>query len=179
MVRLRLVTTLRAGLLALGLAMVVTGCAPAPIRAEDRDSGFLLTISTPRAEWSSHEAISVSAEFSYLGPGTATVTGPGPGRHVAFAVVELTGKREMQPLWLLGCVTWKMTRTPLAYPFQKSVAYSPDEPDASFYEAWADDPKFTLPPGRWEVSALAPFSLGGGCGGHSINLKATVTLTVK
>ena len=171
----------------LALSVTVTllaGCGANPssasgqVRAEDRDSGFLLTISTPHLVWSANQPISVSAEFSYLGPGSVAVAGPGPGSHVAFAVVELTGSREMQPLRLLACQYWEMGRNPLAYPFRKGGGYSPDEPNAAFYAAYFDEPEFRLPPGRWEVSALAPFSLGD-CGGRSIGLKASVTLTVQ
>ena len=84
----------------------------------------------------------------------------------------------MQPLWLLACQYWEMTRSPLAYPFRKGGGYSPDEPNAAFYEAYFDDPEFRLPPGRWEVSALAPLSIGD-CAGQNVSLKATLTLTVQ
>ena len=148
------------------------------VRAEDRDSSFLLTISTPHLVWRADQPISVSAEFSYLGPGSVTVSGPGPGPHVKFGVVELTGDREMEPLWLMACAYWEMSRNPLAFPFRKGGGYSSDEPNAAFYEAWLAEPEFRLPPGRWEVSAFAPFSLGQ-CSGRNINLEATVTLTVQ
>jgi hypothetical protein len=120
----------------------------------------------------------VSAELSYVGPGTVTVSGPGPGPHVKFAVVELTGNREMQPLWLLACQYWTMTRVPLAVAFAKSGGWSPEEPDAAFYEAYLDDPEFRLPSGVWQVSAIAPLSIGD-CTGQDVSLKATVTLTVQ
>ncbi|HTI29395.1 MAG TPA: hypothetical protein VL687_03440 [Methylomirabilota bacterium] len=160
-------------------AVVLAAClATTSVRSEDREAGFLLTISSPHLVWGADQPISVSAEFSYLGPGSVAVSGPGPGPHVKFAVVELTGDREMQPLWLMACAYWEMSRNPLAYSFRKGGGYSPDEPNAAFYEAWNAEPEFLLPPGRWEVSALAPFSLGQ-CAGRNINLKATVTLTVQ
>jgi hypothetical protein len=158
--------------------VVLAAClATTSVRSEDREAGFLLTISSPHLVWGADQPISVSAEFSYLGPGSVAVSGPGPGPHVKFAVVELTGDREMQPLWLMACAYWEMSRNPLAYPFRKGGG-SPDEPNAAFYEVWSAEPEFLLPPGRWEVSALAPFSLGQ-CSGRNINLKATVTLTVQ
>jgi hypothetical protein len=172
-------------LLALGMTMVVvTACAAGPssasgpVRDEDRESGFLLTISTPHLAWGANQPISVSAELSYLGPGTINVSGPGPGPHVKFAVVELTGDREMQGAWLMACQHWTMTRGHLAVPFAKSGGWSAEDPDAAFYEAYIDDPEFRLPPGRWEVSAIAPFSIGE-CTGQSVYLKASVTLTVQ
>jgi hypothetical protein len=171
----RLVLVVVTGAVLAGGANLSQGWA---VRVEDRERGFLLAISTPQLEWSAEQAISVSADLSYLGPGSITVSGPGPGSHVAFEVVELTGTRKMEPLWLLACVTWKMTAVPLAIPFRKSGGYSPDEPDAAFYEAYFAEAEFRLPAGRWRVSALGPFSVGD-CSGPNVNLRAGFTLTVK
>ena len=149
------------------------------VRAEDRDSGFLLAISTPHLVWGANQPIAVSAELSYLGPKSVAVSGAGPGPHVRFEVIGLTGTRRMDAAWRLACVTWQMTNVPLGVPFNKSVAYSPDEPDAAFYQAYFDDPEFRLPAGRWQVSAVAPPFAVGGCSGENVDLRAGFTLTVK
>jgi hypothetical protein len=163
-------------------AAVLAGCsATTPsVRGEDRQAGFLLTISSPHLVWDADQPIIVSAEFSYLGPGSVTVSGPGPGSHVAFEIVELTGTRKMEPIWLLACVTWQMTRVPETVPFHKSGGYTAEDPDAAFYEAWLAEPEFRLPAGRWRVTALAPFMTGSGCvGGRDVNLRASFVITVR
>ena len=168
---------------AVALAVVLlSACSAAtsPVRGEDRQAGFLLTISSPHVVWGADQPIIVSAEFSYLGSDSVTVSGPGPGPLVAFEIVELTGSRKMEPIWELACATWQMTRVPLAYPFRKSGGYSPDEPDAAFYEAYMADPEFRLPERRWAVTAVAPFMTGPGCvGGQAINLRASFVITVQ
>ena len=175
-------TRQRAGCLSIGVALVLgAGCALGSpnFTAEDREGAFLLTITTPRLVWAADQPIAISATFNYLGPGSVELAGPGPGPHVRFGVLELTGDRKMEPLWLLACQHWDMTNLPLAVPFAKAGGWSADAPDAAFYEAYFDDPEFRLPPGRWEVSAHAPFSLGDCGSGQDINLKATITLTVQ
>ena len=164
----------------LAVAVLVTGCVATRIRAEDRDRGFLLTISAPRQVWASGQPIAVSSEFSYLGPGATEVWGPGPGPHVGFDVVELTGHRKMQAIWLLACQSWTMTRLPITTPFRKGGGYSDDDPDAAFYRQYFADPEFRLPAGRWQITATAPFSLGpDSCGGPAVDLRASITLTVQ
>lgn len=164
----------------LTVGLLFTGCSSGPVRAEARDRGLLLTISAPRQVWGAGQPIEVSSEFSYLGPGAKEVWGPGPGPHVGFDVVELTGDRKMQAAWLLACQSWLMTRLPITTPFHKGGGYSADDPDAAFYRQFFADPEFRLPAGRWQITATAPFSLGpDSCGGPPINLRASVTLTVE
>ncbi len=168
------------------LAILFTGCSASrsektgQLRAEDRDSGFVLTITSPRQVWAVDEPIVVDAEFAYLGPGERKVFGPGPGSHIGFSVIELTGHRRMEAIWLLACASWTMNRAPLSTPLIKSGGWDANDPDAAFYQLFVDDPEFRLPVGRWEVAADAPFSLGpDSCGGQSVNLHASLTLIVQ
>lgn len=168
------------------VALVITACSTTSstkagaIRAEARDRGFVLSISTPHQVWAPGRPIEVRAEFSYRGPGAKEVWGPGPGDHVGFDVVELTGDRKMQHLWLLACQSWFMTRAPITTPFRKSGMWTAEDPDAAFYQQYLADPEFRLPAGRWQVTAAAPFSLGpDSCGGPQVDLRASLTLVVQ
>lgn len=168
------------------IAMLFTGCSSSPpeekgqLRAEDRDSGFALSISSPKQVWAVGKPIAVEAELAYLGPGERKVFGPGPGSHIGFSVVELTGRRRMQAGWLLACVSWTMSPDPITTPLIKGAGWDAADPDAAFYQQWIADPEFRLPVGRWEVAADAPFSLGpDSCGGQDVALHASITLTVQ
>lgn len=160
--------------------MLLTGCVATPIRAEDRDRGFLLTISAPHQVWGAGQPIEVSSRFSYLGAGATKVWGAAPGPHVRFDVVELTGHRKMHAGWRQGCASWLMTQLPITTPFNKSGGWTDEDPDAAFYRQYFADPEFRLPAGRWQITATAPFSLGPDtCGGPNVDLRASLTLTVQ
>ena len=164
------------------LVVAMSGCSfiTGPVRAEDRDSGFVLTITSPRQVWAVGEPIVVNAELAYHGPGERKVFGPGPGSHIRFDVIELTGHRRMESLWKLGCASWTMNGAPISTPMIKGGGWDANDPDAAFYEQFVQEPEFRLPAGRWEVAAHAPFSLGpDSCGGQTVDLQAALTLIVQ
>jgi hypothetical protein len=73
-----------------------------------------------------------------------------------------------------------MTRAGITTPFHKGGGWTAEDPDAAFYEQFSADPEFRLPAGRWQVSAVAPISLGPvDCGGTTVNLRASLVLTVE
>lgn len=86
----------------------------------------------------------------------------------------------MGPSWLLGCVSWVMTRSPITTHYLKSGGYGIGEPDADFYQSFLADPIFRLAPGRWKLTAYAPLTIGPeGCRGTRVDLKASITLIVQ
>jgi hypothetical protein len=150
------------------------------IRNETRESDFQLAIFSPREVWAAGAPIEVTAELSYVGPGARQVWGPGPGDHFAFDLEELTGVRKLQGSFLLACLSFSLTRSPIAAAFRKGADASQEDPDAAFDSTFLDDPQLRLPVGRWKITASAPFSLGPDpCGGARVDLLASITLTVE
>lgn len=144
------------------------------------DGNFQLTISAPRATWSSDEAIDVEATLKLIGPNTeATLWGSGSGP-IGFSVVEVGGDRRMDAAWQADCSPHAITAdAPITVPFAKSGGYSADDPNAAFYEAFFADPELRLPAGEWQVSAVALFDAGDTCTATPIEMSVSLTLTIE
>lgn len=169
--------------MALAITLMLSSCAwlvgPGP-RAESREGDFVLGIATPRLTWSSEAPIDVHATLAYVGPlATTAISASGSGP-IAFGVEELEGTRQMEAGWNDDCAKHDIGRqSPIVSPYAKSGGWSDGDPNEAFYRAFFDDPEFRLPPGRWRVSAVANFLTEAGCQGSSIQLDASVILTVE
>jgi hypothetical protein len=163
----------------------MAGQSPSPsevqyiVQREVRTGDYLLRIEAPRLEWSSAEAIELNATLTYVGPEAGThIVGSGSGP-VGFSVTELDGDRRMAGVGTADCHPYDLPRkTPIVEPYSKSIGFSAGDPHAAFYEAFAEDPQFHLPPGRWRVDVAAQFSVGE-CGGRNVDLRTSVILTVE
>jgi hypothetical protein len=152
--------------------------APAP-SAFTTSGDFRLLIESSRPVWRTSEAIQVSSTLSYFGsPATTTLRGSGSGL-IGFSLEELTGDRQMGAAYNSDCAPHAIgVDDPIVTPYQKSGGFSPDDPDAAFWEAFFADPEFHLPPGQWRITAETSFDNGDDCTASPTRITAAIVLTV-
>ena len=72
----------------------------------------------------------------------------------AFSVVEVGGDRRMDAARDYGAAPYTVrAESPMTSALTKSVGWTPDDPNAGFYQQWADDPEYHLPSGQWDITA--------------------------
>lgn len=103
-------------------------------------------------------------------PGAATV-----GVGIVFEFTEIGGERHVDPIWTADCKRYDITvDSPIVEPIEKSGAMDDD-----FSRSWLADPLVRLPPGTWEIAAIADFIEGPDCPGPSFTLRAAVRVQVE
>jgi len=71
-----------------------------------------------------------------------------------FGFGEVGGTRHMDPVRDAGAAPYTISSgAPLTSHLQKSGGYTPDDPNAGFYQQWLSDPVLRLPAGTWEIKA--------------------------
>jgi hypothetical protein len=150
------------------------------LRAEANDPAgpYKLTFEFPKSVWAAGEPITARAELSYIGVGQSKITGAG-GSPIGFSLDEVNGSRDMGGASTADCAAYTVgSLQPVATGLQKSGAWTPDDPNAAFWQAWfADRSGYTLPAGDWDITAEAHFSVGG-CSGPDHHLKVTLRIHV-
>lgn len=85
----------------------------------------------------------------------------------------------MEPVWTADCAKHSLAADrPMVSAITKSGGWSDDQPDAQFYRDFFTDPVVRLPAGEWDITAIAMFVEGEGCGGASHDLRATVRVRI-
>ena len=171
-------------LLVAGLLVVACGSPAdpstldAPARSEAVDGRFGLAFELPRTTWTTREAVEGQAALLLLGNGRTEIGASGAGP-IAFSIIEVGGARAMGAASTADCATHVLSATePITSRITKSGGWSEDDPNAAFYEAFFADPALHLPPGTWDITAVATFIEGRGCAGASHDLSATIRITV-
>ena len=168
----------------LTLAAVV-GCSSAPppsetpLRVVERGSGLTLVVTAERSVVAAGEEIVVGASLSHDQPGPVTIRGSGAGLGF-FSVTRLEdGLGSGPPVMSSDCVSHELPAgVSTDYPFVKSGAWSPDDPNAEFMELYNSDPALTLPPGTWRIDVAAVGIIGEGCAGETLDLAASIEVDV-
>ena len=151
-----------------------------PVRAEDVDGSFRLTLEADQDRYRAGQEIGVMATLTYLGQadGIVALGSSNPGL-IGFAVEREDIPVGVSPAFTTDCGPHEMRRgVPVEYPLVKSGGFSPDEPLAPFYEAYFASPELRLPPGTWTISAGGSWYTGGDCGDVLHSLGASVTVVV-
>lgn len=147
-----------------------------PVIATAEDASFRLTLTTPRATYSSEDVIEPVASVTYLGP-QATETMFHAAYPIGFQIEEVGGERLMGGGMDQPCLRTELAKGEAAViPFGK--AGSPDDPRQGFDRAWYEDPVLRLPAGRWRIIAYFDASLGD-CGGEPHQLTVENTILVR
>jgi hypothetical protein len=173
-------TLVATGLLAAVLA--VAGCDMLPggagPMARDADESFELLLQVGSTRYTANQPIDLSATLAYLGPEAGIdLAGSGSGL-ISFSAKQLDGRLQIGGAQTSDCKAYRLNRgQPLEVPYMKSGAWSNDDPDAAFYQAFFKDPVFRLPPGRWQIFATAEF-YEKECPGESHGLGADLTIVV-
>ena len=170
--------------LAAVLALILAACASSapsptssPATAEDGEGPFLLVFTLPRTTWSAGESIEGGSRLALSALGPVTIVGSGGGV-LGFGFAEVGGHRQMGPAMTADCRQYRIAvDEPIVSPIAKSGGFSTDGPDAAFYRSFFADPLVHLPPGEWDITAIAEFAEDE-CGGPTHSLKATIRVLV-
>lgn len=153
--------------------------APAAVEERTHDDAFELVLRLPRLGWAEGESIEVVAQLTYTGPQpTVVVSGSGSGL-VLFGLEQVGGPIRIGGAATMDCLPRTLERgVPLVVPYQKSGAFSNDDPKAAWYRAFFADPLLRPPAGRWRLTASADFFTGPPCGDDRHTLEVSVELVV-
>lgn len=151
-----------------------------PVIAEDSDASFRLTLEVDQDRYRAGQEIVAMATLTYLGPADAVVArGSSTPGLIGFAVEREDPPIRITPAFTTDCGAHEMTRgVGVEYPFAKSGGYSPDEPLASFYEAYFDSSELRLPAGTWTITAGGSWYVGD-CGDELHDLSASVRVVIE
>ncbi len=139
--------------------------------------GFRLELWTDRKRYTTDEPISIAATLTYLGP-EDSVTLYHPDPILTFLLNEQSGTRSMGGGVDDVCRQTVVRRDePISIPYTKSAAWTPDDPNAAFYQEWMNDPQLYLPSGTWTVVADGQFSISA-CGGRDVSIGQKVDISV-
>ena len=139
---------------------------------------FRLRLVLPKATWRADEPIAGEATLSVTGLQAAELGGSGGGL-IVFDYRELGGRRHVEPVWTADCVPHPIgPADPISEPLGKSGGIDGSDPDYEFYHGFLQGPDVRLPPGEWQITAIATFVDGRDCDGHSYSIGTPFTVTV-
>lgn len=169
------------------IALLVAACVPtglpfspaSPVADEADDGSFRLKIRADSARYRQDQPIHVTATLVFLGPGDRIVAYASGSGLVGFSLEQLDGPLDMSGVSTSDCAPHELRRgQEIEFPFKKSGAYSPDDPNAGFWRTYLSDPQLRLPRGRWRIEATASLYIGE-CGGPEHQLRGAVTVQVE
>ncbi|MEP6638066.1 MAG: hypothetical protein ABJC39_01840 [Chloroflexota bacterium] len=139
---------------------------------------FQLTFALPLTTLASGDAIEGEAQLALMAGNQAKVFGSGGGL-LAFEFQQIGGGRHIEPVWTADCAPHTLaTNQPMRSAITKSGGWSNDQQDAQFYRDFFADPVVRLPIGEWDITAVAMFVEGEGCGGASHTLRASIRVRI-
>jgi hypothetical protein len=153
-----------------------------PVSATTTEGDFSLTIRSPKGRYAADEAISVTATLAY-GPSGAVGIAHGLGVDdgpLSFSVDEpIFGNLHLSGAIRMACRASTLTHdAPIEARFGKSGGFDGNDPQASAFIAYMQDPVFRLPPGTWHVRVSAGFSIGSCGDDRRYNLSAAIAIVV-
>jgi hypothetical protein len=132
----------------------------------------------PKVTWHADDAIMGVATLSVAGIQSTVLGGSGSGL-IGFDYREVGGRRHVEPASTLDCASYPIgPADPISKPIGKSGGFDGADPDAAFYRAFLQGPDVRLPPGEWQITAIATFIDAEGCDGQSYSIEAPLTITV-
>jgi hypothetical protein len=169
----------------LGLVVLAMACSPSQsqpvprsVESSASDRGYRLTLRVAADRYPEGAPIELATMLENVGGPTTTLVGSGSGL-IALSFEQVGGSLRMGGIQTADCAPYEVrVDKPLVPPFQKSVGYSDDDPNAAFYKAYWADPVLHLPRGTWRITAASTFTLRE-CGGDQRQLTASVTIAVE
>jgi hypothetical protein len=141
------------------------------------EGDFRLELWTDRKTYTTDDPISIAATLTYIGP-EASVTLYHADPMLTFLLNEQAGTRSMGGGVDDVCQQTVARRNEaITIPYTKSAAWTPDDPNAAFYQAWMRDPVLRLPAGTWTVVVLGEASVNT-CGGRDVSLGQKLDISV-
>lgn len=128
-----------------------------PPIATESDENFRITIQADKPRYEADEPILITTSLAYIGTEATTVTGAAGGL-VGFVIEQLDGPIDAGGARDEACVRYDFRRGDVeSVEFQKSGAYSPDDPMADFWRRFYKDPRLRLPMGTYRITAQAHY----------------------
>jgi hypothetical protein len=153
----------------------------AGVRASATSGRFELVLEVRQAVYRTTDPVTGWMTLRVRDPQTATLgaTKAGP---LAMTFAQVGGSARMTASFDADCAEFTVSpsdpyinglRKPLMFSFSRT------DPNGPLYRAFLADPEIHLPPGQWDVSAVALFAEGG-CTGASVShsLQTTTRITV-
>jgi hypothetical protein len=151
--------------------------SPGPATAFASDGPFQLELELPRTTFSTAEPVTGQGILSTIDGSDVAVAGSGSGL-ITFSYSEIGGRRSMGGEATADCRPYTIAADdPMTEQLTHSASWSSDDPDAAFYEAFAQGPDVRLPPGAWQVTARATF-LGADCTMPEHDMRASTVIVV-
>jgi len=167
-----------AGAAVVGCGSAASTTTPAPsVVAAEVDGPYRLELVLAKPQWASDEPLTGTATLSLHGAGGTTIYGSGTVLNFAYA--EVGGTRKVDPVWTANCAVHELDAgAPISMAVTKSGAASADDPQTAWLHSFIMAPDARLPPGTWDVTALAIFMEVEGCDGPGHSMEATVRVRV-
>ena len=147
--------------------------------ASDKSGDFTLTLTSPKSVYVEGEEILAAGELAYSGSKESTTLYGSGGELVGYGVNQIGGTIRTEPVFTADCGPHVISADhPLREPFRLSGGFDSNDPAASFLRALFTDPAVHLPPGSWEISAVAIFDEGSTCTANPTQLRASITVEV-
>ncbi len=141
---------------------------------------FDLMINADKVEYVTGEPIEIDAVLQYDGGDPLVELWGVISLINGFGIKQLDGPLVMGPGWDQPCLRHELQRRePLRVPYEKSAAWSDDDPNAGFYRDWLSDSELRLPGGTWLVTAYSEFAIGSDCAGPLVSLQASLVIVVR
>jgi hypothetical protein len=125
-----------------------------PIASDTTTSGpYRLSFETDRVTYAEDDVIDAVASLIATDGHDHEVCGA-IGGLFGYSFVEVGGTRHMDAVRDYGAAPYTIPAdAPLTSHLHKSGGYTPDDPNAGFYQQWLDDPALRLPQGTWDIKA--------------------------
>jgi hypothetical protein len=177
-------------IVAVGLiGLVVAGCGlgtapstpdqPPPIVVEARDGEFVLRMSASKPRYAAGEPIQLVTQVVYLGPQDELGISHSGGGPIHVNLEQLDGPFDPGSASDAACARSIIkSGVPVEAAYQKTGAWSGDDPMKPQYQAFFGDPLVRLPAGTYRFSAMADFYVGdcGAGAAHGINASLTIAV---
>ena len=154
-----------------------------PVVATTTGGPFELAIRSSKARYAPGEAIAIEATLTYRGPEPSLQIAHAQGAAggpVGFGIDEpVLGELRLSPSWSESCERSTLQPgQPLTVPFEKSAAWSGNDPRSSEYQAVVLEPALRLSAGTWHPYAIAEFSIGE-CSAYQIEMRVGIEIEVE
>jgi len=173
---------------ALAIGAIASACGPStttpanvtpdPQTVTVPDGRFEVRFTVDRTTLRTGDSISGTAELWLKAGGSGVLSGSSD--LFGFEFVEVGGQqRAVAPVLSGDCSPHQVgAESPLRSPIVKSGGVVDGSANAEFVRQFLDGTEIHLPPGQWDITAVAGFVDGRACSGLAHQIRATVRVTV-
>ncbi len=151
---------------------------PDPQTASAIAGRFELRFTVDRTTLRPGDNITGTAELHLRAGGSGALSGS--SSLFGFGFVEAGGEnRVVTPIYPSDCSPHQVgSDHPLTTPIFKSGGFGGGGANDTFVREFLEGPEIHLPPGRWDITAVAGFVDGRACSGQPHSIRATIRVTV-